>query len=676
MQPFIYTKEHWPTLAAGQQREWSVQNGAGGYAGGSLVDAPARHHHGLLVASLCPPNRRTMVWQHLGMKLAAGGHAAWLSSLRFADGTQQDGTPALQQFVWDGLPRWDYEALGVRITRRLTTVREQNAAAVAFVIQTEAQPATLTLRPCMTWRAAGDRSDLANTQFQLILQQSSALLTTAAAPGWPVCFAWQADGLTCTTAVKPWVSAPIALQTEIDTGDPTPERLRSDFTLTLHIPAHTEARFSLVCGVDIHPSRLPNAFDAIAQEYTRQQAVLAQSGLTDPTARRLVLSTDQFISRRQSTGGHTLLAGLPWFADWGRDTMIAFEGCCLVPRRFAEARSILATFAQYEQGGLVPNMFPDEGTAPLYNTVDASLWYINAVALYDRYTHGADAEFIRRRLWPCVLRILAGYERGTDFSIGMDPRDSLIHAGGGTDQVTWMDVRVGDWVPTPRHGKPVEINALWYAALCNGAALARRFGFGSFAEHYEALAAQVRSSYCFFATPMGYLYDCLTPTGPDGTLRPNQLLAASLWRLLPEDAPPLLSRAEARRLVDIVQKELYAGPGIRTLPEWDRNYHPYYKGSLPQRDAAYHQGTAWGWLMGEFLLAHAYAYADDPAEPQTLRRLIAPALHELEQGGINGIAEIFDATAPHTSRGCFHQAWSVGEILAAYCRLGLEEPHE
>ena len=392
-------------------------------------------------------------------------------------------------------------------------------------------------------------------------------------------------------------------------------------------------------------------------------------------AARLVLSSDQFLTERRSTNGMTILAGLPWFTDWGRDTMIAFEGCCLVTRRFAEARSILETFARYEAKGLVPNMFPDEGTPPLYNTVDASLWYFAAVAMYDQYTDRADREsFIHARLWPCMKNILAAYEKGTDFSIGMDEEDALVHAGGGLDQVTWMDIRVGDWVPTPRHGKPVEINALWYAALRIGAELAADFGETENAAHYTALAERVLASYAakFWNEEGCYLHDVIAPDGPDNTLRPNQLMAVSQWRFLPKGTPPLLTPEQEAGVVAAVEEKLYAGPGIRTLPQDHPEYHPRYIGSLNDRDHAYHQGTAWGWWMGEFLFAHRRVHGDTAAEKAELRRLIVPALEQLDIGSINGIAEIFDADAPHNPRGCFNQAWSVGEVLAALRSLIME----
>jgi hypothetical protein len=702
MSSFVFTPAAWPELSVGQSREWSVQNGAGGYAGSSLVLAPARRHHGLLVASLTPPVRRQMVWTRCEEALRADGDGAptRLDSVCYENETV-DACAALQRFVWDGLPHWTYRVPsgGIEVRRVLAMQREANASALGYTVCTGAQPARLTLTPRLCWREAGaGYQDTADAfRFRPELQETrgerEVLLYPQAAPGLRVRFGWEVkipsgpkDGAKIAAELlpAPELSAPILLRTEAETGNPAPERDAAFFRLQITLPAHCRARVSLTCALeaaDAAAAPLPNAF-ALERAERARQAQLVANMAADPTTRRLVRAADQFLVRRQSTGGMTMLAGLPWFTDWGRDTMIAFEGNCLCTGRFAEARSILQTFACYEKNGLVPNMFPDEGNAPLYNTVDASLWYLCAAALYLQYTGGeADYAFVQQALWPCMQSILHHYEAGTEFSIGMDPADGLLHAGGGVDQVTWMDVRVGDWVPTPRHGKPVEINALWYTALCIGQSLAARFGCEADAAHWAQLAARVRARYAaafWVDASGGYLCDCIDPSGAqDKTLRPNQLLAVSLRRCLPVGAPPLLAPEQERSLVKVCKMRLLAGPGVRTLPPDDPNYHGKYIGPLAQRDAAYHQGTAWGWLTGEFLLAHAYAFGfpqEDPAQRAVLRRLAQPAVDSMRTGGIGSIAEIFDADAPHIGRGCFAQAWSIGTLLAAWTRLGLGEP--
>ncbi len=411
----------------------------------------------------------------------------------------------------------------------------------------------------------------------------------------------------------------------------------------------------------------------------------------------LVQAADNFIAYRSSTGLSTVLAGLPWFTDWGRDTMIAFTGLTLVTGRFDDAASILKTFARYVKNGLVPNMFPDDGQEPLYNTADASLWYFYAVYKYLEYS-GKDAlEFIRTEIYPCLKQIIDGYRGGTGFSIHMDT-DGLIHAGGGFDQVTWMDVRVGDWVATPRHGKPVEINALWYNALMIMTGLAEKYGDKD-AEGYRELAGRIKESFRkkFWYKEGGYLFDvvdCDKDSLPDPAaylsaapgayagsrecisgctgrenafkkavekkcdprLRPNQIYAVSL-------PFGILEPERERRVVDIVQEKLYTGCGLRSLEPSDPDYHPIYLGSLEKRDHAYHQGTAWGLLLGAFITAYVKTHGRTKDARREAGGLIVPVKDHLFKNCIGGISEIFDGDAPHAGRGCYLQAWSVGETL-------------
>ena len=675
MSAYTFTSAHWPDLASGQQREWSVQNGAGGYAGCSL-----RRHHGWLIASLTAPVQRQMVWTRCEELLACGDAAARLDSALY-QGAPLDSTATLRRFRWDGLPGWSHEWNGIQVRRGFAMQRACNTSALAYTIEnTTDAPATLTLTPCVSWRGAGDGFTPDSFAFRTEYRGGEALLYPAAAPEYRVRFGCIGGELQPLDEMQ--ISAPIDLRIEIETGDPRPEKDAAFFRVLVTLPARSKAKVSLTCALEASDgllTTLPDAFALIALEKARIKGRLQQAGAEDTTTRRLVRAADQFLVYRHSTDGMTMLAGLPWFTDWGRDTMIAFEGNCLCTRRFADARSILETFARYERKGLVPNMFPDAGTAPLYNTVDGSMWYVNAVGMYLQYT-GADEDytFVQSTLWPCIRNILHYYEAGTDFSIGMDKADCLVHAGGGLDQVTWMDIRVGDWVPTPRHGKPVEINALWYTALCIGEQLARRFGEEDNAAHWADLAAKVQvnfaKAYWVQNDKGGYLCDVIEYDGrQDDTLRPNQLMAVSLRRVLPAGKPPLLTDAQQRSVVQACEQYLWAGPGMRTLPTDHPDYHGIYFGKLADRDAAYHQGTAWGWLLGEFLMAHHTAYGDSAAERAALRRLIAPALASMRTGGVNCIAEIFDGNAPHENRGCFNQAWSIGTVLAAWRNLpGLE----
>ena len=331
----------------------------------------------------------------------------------------------------------------------------------------------------------------------------------------------------------------------------------------------------------------------------------------------------------------------------------------------SDTREILKSFAMSTQNGLVANLFPDAGIQPLYNTVDASLWYFYSVDRYLTYVNTPAAyEFVRESLYPTLKEIIYAYQNGTDFSIGMD-EDGLIHAGDGLDQVTWMDVRVDQWVVTPRHGKPVEINSLWYNALKVMESLSRHFEDYESQHQYEVLAQKVKESFLkqFWNSSLNCLYDVVgdssSQSGNDAKIRPNQIYAV----FLPH---PLLSKEQAKAVVDTVRYHLYANNGLRTLSPFDPEYHGLYTGLLSDRDAAYHQGTAWAFPLGAFITSYLKVYGHTPEHIEFAQMLIAPLEDHLLDGCINSIAEIFDGDEPNISRGCYAQAWSVGEILRAY----------
>ena len=443
--------------------------------------------------------------------------------------------------------------------------------------------------------------------------------------------------------------------------------------MSVDIPAGASMHFSIMC--DIVPLEACNdnsgtafakhlvsdnesAFEILRAQLDYTDELIKKSGFTDDFAVKLTVAANQFIAHRQSTGYDTVLAGLPWFTDWGRDTMISYTGLTLCTGRFEKAHDILLTFAKYCKDGLIPNMFPDSGLEPLYNTVDASLWYFYAVYKYLEYVATPDAyEFIKKDIYPCLKDIISTYKKGTDFSIYMDT-DGLIHAGSGLDQVTWMDVRVGDWVATPRHGKPVEINALWYNALCTMDMLQAKFGDND--DSYRQLASLVKTSFNkrFWNENTGCLYDVVDED--DDTIRPNQIYAVSL-------PFTMLDREREKAIVDTVMDKLYVGCGLRSLDPDHKDYHPIYIGSLSKRDHAYHQGTAWGFLLGGFISAYVKVNGRTKATALCADKLLAPVREHLLNNCIGSICEIFDGDAPHNGRGCYAQAWSVGEVLRCYC---------
>ena len=365
-----------------------------------------------------------------------------------------------------------------------------------------------------------------------------------------------------------------------------------------------------------------------------------------------MLAADDYIVHRDSTNGKTIIAGYPLFSDWGRDTMIALPGCCLASGRYEDAKSILRTFLAYEKDGLVPNLFPEGENQPMYNTVDAALLLIDALWQYVQRTD--DLEFVREA-WPVMERIVAFYRKGTHHSIGMDS-DGLIFAGGGLDQVTWMDVCVNGILPTPRHGKPVEINAYWYNALRIMDALALRLGEDR--ADYAALAEKVKKSFVenFYMEDRGYLKDVISGTKADAQLRCNQIWAVSM-------PFTMLQPEQERSVVETVYRHLYTPCGLRTLSPEDPEFHPTYGGPMLQRDLAYHQGTTWVFPMGAYYLAYLKIHGYSKAAASRVREQTQALISMLSEGCLGQLPEIYDGAVPAEGKGCFAQAWSVGEML-------------
>jgi predicted glycogen debranching enzyme len=377
---------------------------------------------------------------------------------------------------------------------------------------------------------------------------------------------------------------------------------------------------------------------------------------------RLVLAADQFIVERplpDAPNGKTIIAGYHWFGDWGRDTMISLPGLTIATGRTEIARSILLTFAKYVDRGMLPNRFPDAGEVPEYNTVDATLWYFEAIRSYDDAT--ADDDLLAE-LFPVLAEIIDWHCRGTRYNIHLDPSDGLLSAGETGVQLTWMDAKVDDWVVTPRIGKPIEINALWYCALRSIAKFARQLGKPY--KEYEALADRTLAKFSRFWNPdLGYCYDVLdSPDGNDPSLCPNQMFAVSLPGMGAKGYAPLLTLDRQRSIVDTCGRQLLTSYGLRSLAPNDPQYQGHYGGSQLQRDGAYHQGTTWGWLLGSFVLAHLQVYKN----PIQARQFLEPIAHHLMAHGLGTCSEIFDGDAPMAPRGCIAQAWTVAEVLRAW----------
>ena len=645
-------------MSVGVQKEWVLTNGIGGYAGSSVTGAHARKHHGYLIASLHPPVERFVILSKINECLIrSSGKIDFTVEQYLADDgstAYRKGIEYLNSFTYDGLVHFTTKAPEFTMTKTLAFEHGKNTISISYDIQNDGESATLVLTPLFNYRVHHEASTIDTLKFDTTYEQPEIRLVPQ--QNKDVTIRLFTDDGTVVPCEEKYTTG-MQLQKELDVESDALDDNYTPYQIEFPLDAGCRKKISIVCTIeDVYEK---DAFATAAAEMARFDALEKKAGYHDELAETLTIAADHFLAYRQSTGLMTVLAGLPWFTDWGRDTMIALTGLTLSTGRYQDARDILTTFARYVHHGMVPNMFPDEGTAPLYNTADASMWYFYAVGKYLDYTGAPeDYAFVQETIYPKLKEIIAAYEHGTDFSIYME-EDGLIHAGSGLDQVTWMDVRVGDWVATPRHGKPVEINALWYHALCLMEEWATRFGEDG--SHYAALAAHAKESFAkeFWNEKDGCLYDVVDGLEGDATLRPNQIYAVSLpHRMLDAD--------KEKKIVDKVYEKLYAKTGLRSLSPDDKEYHPTYEGCLDKRDHAYHQGTSWGFLLGGFLTAYVHVYGTSKEVIKQADAMLDATREQFYHGCIGSIAEIFDGDEPHTSRGCYAQAWSVGEILRAY----------
>lgn len=645
-------------MSAGVQKEWVLTNGIGGYAGSSVTGAHARKHHGYLIASLHPPVERFVILSKINECLIrSSGKIDFTVEQYLADDgstAYRKGIEYLNSFTYDGLVHFTTKAPEFTMTKTLAFEHGKNTIAISYDIWNDGEAATLVLTPLFNYRVHHDASTIDTLKFDTTYEQPEIRLVPQ--QNKDVTIRLFTDDGTVVPCEEKYTTG-MQLQKELDVESDALDDNYTPYQIEFPLDAGCRKKISIICTIEDTYEK--DAFATAAAEMARFDALEKKAGYHDELAETLTIAADHFLAYRQSTGLMTVLAGLPWFTDWGRDTMIALTGLTLATGRYQDARDILTTFARYVHHGMVPNMFPDEGTAPLYNTADASMWYFYAVGKYLDYTGTPeDYAFVQETIYPKLKEIIAAYEHGTDFSIYME-EDGLIHAGSGLDQVTWMDVRVGDWVATPRHGKPVEINALWYHALCLMEEWATRFGEDG--SHYAALAAHAKESFTkeFWNEKDGCLYDVVDGLEGDATLRPNQIYAVSLpHRMLDAD--------KEKKIVDKVYEKLYAKTGLRSLSPDDKEYHPTYEGCLDKRDHAYHQGTSWGFLLGGFLTAYVHVYGTSKEVITQVDAMLDATREQFYHGCIGSIAEIFDGDEPHTSRGCYAQAWSVGEILRAY----------
>ena len=663
---YQYTQKDWTTFKEGIKREWAVTNGIGGYAGSSMIGAHSRTHQGYLIASLHAPIERYLVFSKINETVTVGTRTvSFETSQHRASGktVYTEGQKFLTSFSYDGSVHYTYETDNFSFEKHITLKRNANVCAVSYELTAGDSDCTFTLTPLFNYREHSESSTPDTLRFETFTEDRTFYLVPEKNKDIAIRFQTSEGTFSERETVY---DIDMQLQIEVDLETDGLDCHYCPVDLSIAVPANTTKKVSILCSIgDVNERPAPvsgtEAFSILEENARCHAELFEKAGYHDSFANQLVLASDQFLTYRESTKMMTVLAGLPWFTDWGRDTMIAFTGLTLCTKRFKEAEEILLTFARYIRHGIVPNMFPDDNMPPLYNTVDASLWYFYAVYQYLNYNPAAEAEtFVKEQIFPHLKEIVSAYEKGTDFSIYMED-DGLIHAGSGLDQITWMDVRVGDWVATPRHGKPVEINALWYNALRIMESLCEKFDEDASA--YRARANQVKESFNakFWDSANQCLFDVVDGDEPDDHIRPNQIYAVSLpFSLLPEE--------QEKAVVALVEKELFVGCGLRSLAPDHPDYHGIYCGALAKRDAAYHQGTAWGFLLGGFFSAYMKVNHHSSSAAENAVRMLEPVRkHLTDSGCIGSISEIFDGDAPHNPRGCYAQAWSVGEVLRCYC---------
>lgn len=663
---YQYTQKDWTTFKEGIKREWAVTNGIGGYAGSSMIGAHSRTHQGYLIASLHAPIERYLVFSKINETATVGtSTVSFETSQHCASGktVYTEGQKFLTSFIYDGSVHYTYETDNFSFEKHITLKRNANVCAVSYELTAGDSDCTFTLTPLFNYREHSESSTPDTLRFETFTEDRTFYLVPEKNKDIAIRFQTSEGTFSERETVY---DIDMQLQIEVDLETDGLDCHYCPVDLSIAVPANTTKKVSILCSIgDVNerpsPVSATEAFSILEENARCHAELFEKAGYRDSFANQLVLASDQFLTYRESTKMMTVLAGLPWFTDWGRDTMIAFTGLTLCTKRFKEAEAILLTFARYIRHGIVPNMFPDDNMPPLYNTVDASLWYFYAVYQYLHYNPAAEAEaFVKEQIFPHLKEIISAYEKGTDFSIYMED-DGLIHAGSGLDQITWMDVRVGDWVATPRHGKPVEINALWYNALRIMESLCEKFDEDASA--YRTRAEQVKESFNakFWDSANQCLFDVVDGDEPDDHIRPNQVYAVSLpFSLLPEE--------QEKAVVALVEKELFVGCGLRSLAPDHPDYHGIYCGALAKRDAAYHQGTAWGFLLGGFFSAYMKVNHHSSSAAANAVRMLEPVRkHLTDSGCIGSISEIFDGDAPHNPRGCYAQAWSVGEVLRCYC---------
>jgi predicted glycogen debranching enzyme len=644
-------------LAAAESREWLVTNGIGGFASGTVAGCATRRYHGLLIAALRPPVGRTQLVAAMDEIVHYSGTDFSLATHCWASGAvDPKGFLNLESFHLEGTkPVWTHALADALLEKRVWMRQGENTTYIQYTLARGSSAIEMELKALVNYRDFHSLTHAGDWRMRIEPVENGVRIQALESA---IPFYLKSTAAACEPRHEWYSGCYFAEETARGLDDHEDHLFAALFRARLEVGSNvtfvvtTEANTSLD-GETARAER-SNHEVKLFQAWQEQSEALAQDAPS--WLWQLIPAADQFIVKRslpEEPDGRSIIAGYHWFGDWGRDTMIALPGLTLATERADVARQILLAFSRYVDGGMLPNNFPDAGGRPEYNTVDAALWYFEAIRQYFAATQDAAT---LQKLFPVLAEIIDAHLKGTRYNIHADVADGLIFAGGPGVQLTWMDAKIGDWVVTPRTGKPVEINALWISALETMAVFARLLGKPG--EAYEKLAAKAEKSFQKFWNPQRHCcYDVIDAPGigNDALLRPNQILAVSL------PASPL-SFKQQKSVVDVCARHLLTSHGLRSLAPGEPGYAGHYIGGPRERDAVYHQGTVWGWLLGPFALAHYRVYRNREAA----LRFLDPLGRQIYASGLGTLSEIFDGDPPFAPRGCIAQAWTVAEVLRAW----------
>ena len=623
----------------GEKRCYLLTNGLGGYSSATILQSLTRGDHSLFTCALDAPDERYNLVSCLEEVVVIDGKEYELTSqVYMGDESDRDGHRYLVQFSQEYLPQWIYNIDGVEIEKNIVMEYGENTVGVLYkIINPLNQEVEIRVSPMCSFSKRGEAT--------LDSCEMAVLDDKVSAAGIDMYIKSNADEVAVLS------KRDIAnYYFEYDERDGRGFNAVAQKTSEYRYRGNADFDAEIIFTTEVSGAKSVKIM--MLDEINRQKGLVELSGVKSDMGKCLVRACDQFVVRRKSVDGMTIIAGYPFFLDWGRDTMYALEGCVIETNRFDEAKGILATFSKYLRKGLLPNLFPEGNKDPMYNTVDASLLFVQAIYIY--YKKSKDATFIKE-VYPAIEQVIAYYKNGTDYDIKMDD-DGLIQAGSGLYQLTWMDVRYEDILPTKRHGKPVEINAYWYNALCIICEFAELLG--EKCEEYKKLSKLVKESFIekFWNEELQCLKDVVSGESYDNQVRPNQIWAVSVpFSPLDED--------KAKKVVDKVYRELYTPYGLRSLAKWDEEFKGEYSGSLKKRDLSYHQGTVWNFPLGSYFRAYLKVNNYSAKAVGTVKKQLGYLETGLSEGCVGQLAEIYDGLFPYESRGCYAQAWSVGEIL-------------